>query len=180
MRSDDATTREGDEISTSGCHMASCPLGRATGVICPHDSCDLEDGVRDVARIISTLAAEVERVKGLLMAPDDGTHFVRVSTEMLAELERAASQPVTLRITRRDTGELDMIAERHDCATARADAIEHAAKVCEFRAQSNAEDSHDYLAANEAGKCAVAVRWLITQPERFAARLALLEEGTHE
>lgn len=176
MRSDDAMTREVQRYAPEG-HPCECGM----------QECDLGEYVKfeDAGSRIATLAAEVERVKGdaerWQQAAKQHAAWVMCTPEFIAQLQDTWSEPVRVRMLRRVSDDvLQFEAERHDCATARADAIEHAAKVCEFRAQSNAEDSHDYLAANEAGKCAVAVRWLITQPERFAARLALLEEGTHE
>ena len=35
-------------IESAECQGAVCPLGKKTGVSCPPDSCDLEDGVREL------------------------------------------------------------------------------------------------------------------------------------
>lgn len=47
---------------------------------------------------------------------------------------------------------------RERAGAAEADAFERAAKVCESRARSLRHDSHDHHAANEAQKCAGAIR----------------------
>ena len=92
-----------------------------------------------------------------------GTEFTR-AVVLLSDAMREVDREVQRRI-----------AAETALSDARARAIEDAARVCELRAKSHAKHSHDYFSANEAGKCAVAVRWLTTQPERFAA--ALRSEG---
>ena len=54
--------------SFSGCVDSYCPLYKQTGISCPHDSCDLQDGVRDAKPIMDALAAaraEVEKSQAL-------------------------------------------------------------------------------------------------------------------
>lgn len=71
-----------------------------------------------------------------------------------------------------------LAAAQAEAKSVRAVAVEHAARVCELRAASLIENTKDYHAANEAQKCAVAIRWLTTQPDRFA-NITADEETAH-
>ena len=70
-----------------------------------------------------------------------------------------------------------LAAAQKELAAVRARTVEEAATVCERRARSLSHDSHDYHAASEARKCAAAIRWLVTQPERFGRLLTEGENG---
>ena len=51
--------------SFAGCVDSYCPLYKQTGISCPHDSCDLQDGVRDAKPIMDALAAARAEVETL-------------------------------------------------------------------------------------------------------------------